>query len=119
MMFVESFAASLADARERRQQDPARLQDSPKGLDRRSCVVDEMKRLRANYSVERIRRHVVGPGEISDYGRPPVVLLDVEHIACGDVPASVFPGVEGVLDLQHPPSDVLAMAGEKPFDVVT
>src|SRR5918994_698545 len=78
-----------------------------------------MKRLRANYGVERIRRHLLGPGKIGDYARPPVALLNVEHVGDGDALASVFLGVEGVLDLQHTPSYFPGMAGEKAFDVVS
>src|SRR5215210_4081408 len=117
-MLVELLAAGPAYAGEGGQQGPARLEDALKRPNGGAYVVDEMQRLRADDAIEDVRWYILSTGEVSDDGRPPVSRVHVEHVADRHAVAAVFSGKGGVFDLQHPPSNVLSLAGEKILDVV-
>src|SRR5215218_8525388 len=115
---VEPLTTGLPDAGEGREQRSSRLQDAQERPDRRSCVVDKVERLRADDTIERIRRHIVSAGEVGDDRCPTIVLIHIKHVALGDALAAILSGETGVFDLQHPPSDVLSITGDKALDIV-
>ena len=81
-------------------------------------TVDELQRLREDYSIELIRRDVRRIGEIAENRCCAFRRANVEDVADRDAVAAEPPRVTVVAYLQHTVTDVRGVLRQKPLNVI-
>src|SRR5829696_2750265 len=61
---------------------------------------------------------MVSPSEVGDDSRMRVTFRHIDHITKLNAITTILPGIGVVLDLQHPPLDIVDMMGEKTLNIV-
>ncbi len=106
-----------AHARQRHQQDPARLQDAVTLRDGLVHRGDDVKRLGQDHAIVRGVRNVGCGAQVGDHGGAGVGLGEVDDVAALDGGSSKATRVVGLLYLEHHPADIGRVLSNELLDV--